>query len=147
MRLTIERIQATLTFLVLLFLIPTTGPLSKTPLWNRWFQLALDAFFLVLWIAAAAVSTETCSDLCTACHYPQYDIIGWVSWEGLYCECPPDGEAIQYNPLLDKRQSPASPLVHRAVYTSTGREASAAVNSMSKATEMALKKGLDAAIV
>lgn len=147
-RLTAYIIQASLTFLVLLFLIPTTGPLSKTLLWNRWVQIALDALFLLLWIVAAAVSTETCSDLCTACHYPKFDEIGFVWWEqyNLYCECYADGSVGPFNPL-DKRQSPANPLVRRAGTSAAASEARTALNTATKASEISVKKGLDAALV
>lgn len=155
--LTIGLTQATLTFLFLLFAIPTTGPLSKTGLWNRWVQLIIDFVFLILWIAAAAASTETCSTLCTACHWPRiingYGAGGYVRWKGVLCMCP-WGESAYPSIENDifKRQSPASPLVKRlslstGARSDAGAEAGTAGKTLAEACEMAVKHGLDAAIM
>ena len=39
----------------------------KSNLWNYWAQFACDLLFVALWIAAAALSTPECNDLCNVC--------------------------------------------------------------------------------
>ena len=119
----------------MLYFLLTTGPLSKTPLWNRGLQLTLDAIFIIFWIAAAATSQETCSDLCNACGYHGQNV-----WSGeTQCTC-------DYKPYaLMRRQHQTSSLVSRA--GSTSEDEAAASSAFRKAEEIGIRKGMDAALV
>lgn len=35
--------------------------------WNTWFQLAVDAFLLLLWLVTVADGGYKCNDVCSAC--------------------------------------------------------------------------------
>lgn len=39
----------------------------RSNFWAFWPQLGCDIFFFILWIAAAAVTTPDCNDICAAC--------------------------------------------------------------------------------
>ncbi|MCJ1463745.1 OTU domain containing [Pseudocyphellaria aurata] len=62
---------AVLAILVLVYLILATGPTKvfKILPWIVWGQIALDAVMLIVWLAAAATSQFTFSQLCDACPY------------------------------------------------------------------------------
>jgi hypothetical protein len=55
--------------LTLLYFLFSTGPkpIPRFLPWHMWTQLGLDAFFFILWIAAAGCSTLTLKDLEDAC--------------------------------------------------------------------------------
>ena len=61
--------QSVLSFLALIYFILATGPSPQVRLlpWFIWGQLGLDALMFILWLAAAASSSYSCSDLCNAC--------------------------------------------------------------------------------
>ncbi|KAK3177997.1 hypothetical protein OEA41_000129 [Lepraria neglecta] len=58
-----------LSFLALIYFILATGPSPQVRLlpWFIWGQLGLDTLMFILWLAAAASSSYSCSDLCNAC--------------------------------------------------------------------------------
>jgi len=55
--------------LTLLYFLFSTGPkpIPRFLPWHMWTQLGLDAFFFILWIAAAGCSTLTLKDVEDAC--------------------------------------------------------------------------------
>ena len=76
-----------MSFIALIYFILATGPSPKVRLlpWLIWGQLALDAFMVVLWLAASASSHYNCNDLCNACNdYTD------IYYDNLYCYCVVD---------------------------------------------------------
>lgn len=72
--------QAVLTIVAVIYFILATGPSNvfKVLPWLVWGQLALDAVMFIFWIAAAATSTFSYTDLCDACPYEFVDYAGFV---------------------------------------------------------------------
>ena len=63
-----DKSQAVISILALIYLLLSTGVKRVNAIpWHPFGQLGLDAFLLILWIAAAATSTVTCDDACNAC--------------------------------------------------------------------------------
>ena len=99
-------------------------------------QLLLDAIFFICWIAAAATSQETCSDMCSACvvdggmYYYLHVQLGSVQ-----CTCP--------DPSLARRDM-TSLLYSRGASSSVAKDAA---EILKNTTEITLKQGFDGALV
>jgi hypothetical protein len=129
----------------LLYLIPTTGPLSYTKFWNRWVQVGFDALFVIFWIAAAATSQGDCNDLCNACSlYYNYDPSWFTMRSGdVRCYCSP--ELVKPIPLVPNKRGLEGSLMSRAPVSSSNIRGSAKI--MESAAEIVAKQGFGGALV
>ena len=77
--------QAVISFIVLIYFLLSTGPKPQLRLlpWFIFGQLALDGLMFILWLAAAASSSYSCNDLCSACDYA-YDYV-FYGTESCFC--------------------------------------------------------------
>lgn len=77
--------KSILSLIALIYFILASGPSRTTRLlpWFIWGQLALDAIMLIFWLAAAATSSYSCTDLCNACGIDD----GYVYFDSQSCVC------------------------------------------------------------
>jgi hypothetical protein len=116
---------------IIFYLLFTSWPLNKClkclPL-NRWVQLILDGLSFGIWIAAGALSSYNCVDLCNACKAPGILLGGEYQVEAgdLTCNCIIPG---MINKRSDISPAPLSPLVRRKKSSSHSSSSSSSHSS------------------
>ena len=76
--------QTVLSFVALVYLLLSTGPTRPLKIlpWFIFGQLAIDGVLFIFWLAAAASSSYSCDDLCSACYGLSY-----VAYANQDCIC------------------------------------------------------------
>ncbi|KAK4694963.1 hypothetical protein P7C71_g2698, partial [Lecanoromycetidae sp. Uapishka_2] len=109
-RLSFNLAVAVFSFVTLFYFFLATGPkpIFRILPWVVFGQIALDALMFIFWLAAAATSSYSCDDLCSACPSG-----GDVNYNSQYCVCyvvdhsPENSIKRSYSPktrgLLDSR--------------------------------------------